>query len=323
MQIARQEAEERLQEAETAVLSHQVTMSQLQQAAVSTRPRAQEAKPPETAAELQKCTHDSAKSCSRPEEGWQEETPTELLPSGTTLQLSNPLFREQDTEVLLNPRQMPDVAVCPSMAELADDQHNSASQSVNLGRARNPSMAGLAEGSSASVQELQQQVQGLRSQLDTQALQMQTTEAGKEHIQSLLDAVTAEHNNLKNRLEGKQLLEQTASSLKENPSFLTGSAGAKVDMAEPVAQGLLGLQPATSQIPAMWLTTPSVRRSLLTEYGPAGNAYGRDGPRLEGPVSISIMGAHAADSYWHQNRAADSRLSEVSLSGESASSSQP
>ena len=323
MQVARQQAEERLQEAETAVLSHQLTMSQLQQqsqAAVSTQPRAQDSGPSETEAESQNCTHGSAESSSKPEEIWQEETATELLPNGTTLQLTNPLFSQQGTEVLQNPVQMPDAAESPSpsMAGSANSQQNCASQSVNFDHARNSSMAGLAEGSSAtSVQQLQQQVQGLRSELDSQALQLQTSEAGKEYIQRLLNVVTAEHSDLKNLLEGKQVLKQTASNLKQNSSFLTGSAGAKVDMAEPVPQGLLGLQPATSQIPAMWLTTPGVRRSLLTEYGPAGKPYGGDGPTLEG--AESIMGPRAAELYWHASREADSTLSEVSLSGQSVS----
>lgn len=326
LQVARQEAEEQLQRAETAVLSHQITMSQLQQqsqAAVSDQPRAQNS---ETEAEMQQCVLDSAESSSRPEQAWQEESPAEVLPGGTTLQLSNPLFSEQDTEILLNPRQMLDAAVCPSMAELADEQHNEASQSVSIDHARNPSMARLAERSSAiSVQQLQQQVQGLRSELDTQASQLQTSEAAKEYMQRLLTAVTAEHNDLRFRLEGKQVLDRTASDLKQNPSFLTGSAHAKVDMAEPEPQGMLGLQPAISQIPAMWLTTPSVRQSLLTEYGPAekpcgqaGKPYGRDGPALEG--AESIMGPHASELL---SREVDSRLSEVSLSGQSASCNQP
>ena len=297
-------------------------LQQQSQAAGSSQPTAQDPRPFETQAELHNCTHDSAEASSKPEEDWAEETATELLPSDTTLQLTNPLFSQQGTEVLQNPRQMPDAAVWPnpSMAESAHAQQDSASQSVNFDHARNPRQK--AEGSSAtSIQRLQQQVQGLRSELDTQASQLQTSEAGKDYIQRLLNAVTAEHNDLKNWLEGKQVQEQTASNLKQNPSLLQGSAGAKVDMAEPVPQGLLGLQPATSQIPAVWLTNPSVCRSLLAEYGPAGKPYERDGPTLEG--AESIMGPRADESYLHASREADSRLSEVSLSGESASSSQP
>ena len=302
-------------------------MSQLQQqsqAAVSTQLRAQDSGPSETEAESQNCTHDSAESSSMLGEVWQEETATELLPSGTTLQVTNPLFSQQGSEVLQSPTQMPHAAVSPNpgMAGLGNAQHDSASQSVDLDHARNPSMAGLAEGSSApSVLQLQQQVQGLRSELNTQASQLQTSEAGKEYMQRLLNIITAEHNDLKNRLEDKQVLEQTMSNLKQNPSFLTGSATAAMDMAESVPQDLVGLQPATSQIPAMWLTNPSVRRSLLPEYVPAGKPYGRDGPTLEG--AESIMGPHAAESYGQSSREADSGFSEVSLSGESVSSSQP
>ena len=316
MQVARQEAEERLQEAETAVLSHQASMLQLQQqsrAAVSTQPMAHGTDDSSTS-EHEAALHNSrgsAEPSSRPEEGLPEGTAAELLPSGTTLQLTNPLFSQQD---LQNPTQMPDASVDPSMA---GDQQNSASQSGELAQAGNPSMAGVAEGSSTqTVLQLQQQVQGLRSELDTQASQLQTSEAGKEFVQRLLNAATAEHNDLRNELDRKQALKRSASELNHRPSFLTGSASAKACMAEHSPQGLLGLQPMSSQIPAMWLTTPSVRRSLLTEYGPAVKPYARDGQALEG--AESLLGSQAADSDLHPSREGDSRLSgQLSLSGKS------
>lgn len=318
MQVARQEAEERLQEAETAVLSHQASMLQLQQqsrAAVSTQPMAHNTDDSSTS-EHEAALHNSrgsAEPSSRPEEGLPEGTAAEFLPSGTTLQLTNPLFSQQD---LQNPMQMPDAAVDPNPS-VAGDQQNNASQSGELAQAGNPSMAGVAEGSSTqTVLQLQQQVQGLRSELDTQASQLQTTEAGKEFVQRLLNAVTAEHNDLRNQLDRKQALKRSASELNYRPSFLTGSASAKASVAEHSPQGLLGLQPMSSQIPAMWLTTPSVRRSLLTEYGPAVKPYARDGQALEG--AESLLGSQAADSDLHPSREGDSRLSEqLCLSGKS------
>lgn len=324
MQVARQEAEERLQEAETAVLSHQATMMQLQQQSrpsVANQLTAQALSDPslsDTQGALQLGAHDSAEPGSKFEEGLPEENAAEVLPSGTTLQLTNPLFSQQDTEAVQNPRQIPVPILSPSLVESADDQQISDGGLVNLDHARNSNTA--EDSSDFSIQQLQQQVQGLRSELSTQASQLQTSEAGKEYIQRLLNAVTAEHSMLRNQLDSKQELEQSALDLKQDTTCLTGSASAKGDMAEHVPQGLLGLQSGTSQIPAMWLTTPSVRRSLLTEYGPEGKPYGCDGPTLEG--ADSIMGLYAADSYLQQSREADSKLGELPSSGESVSSVQ-
>lgn len=323
MQVARQEAEERLQEAEAAALSHQASLLQLQhqsEAALAPQLRAtasDDSSSREPEAALHRCTRDSAESSSS-----LEQTAAEVLPSGMTLHLTNPMFSQQDDGLSQNPKQMPEASVGLSlnMAEPADDQQICTSQSAKVKHLRNPSMAeGLAESSSAlTVQQLQRQLQELHSALNTQASQLQASEAGREYIHRLLNAVTAEPNQL-TQLDSQNMLKQSASDPKHGRPFSTGSAIAKVSVAEPVPEGLLGLQPATSQISAMWLTDPSVRRSLLPEYGLEGKPYARDGPTLEG--AESIMGPHVADSSMHPGREVDSLRSEASTSGKSVSAS--
>ena len=117
------------------------------------------------------------------------------------------------------------------------------------------------------------------------------------------------------------MLQQSSSELKHESSFVTGSASAKVSTADDGPEGLPGLQPATSHISAMWLTDPSVRRSLLPEYGLEDKPYARDGEALQG--AESIMGPYVADSPTNSGKAADSLLSEASTSGESVTSFQP
>lgn len=210
------------------------------------------------------------------------------------------MFSQQDDGLSQNPIELPEANVGPSPS-MAVDQQGYASQSAEVDHLGTPSMAeGLAECSSAlTVQQLQRQLQELRSALNTQASQLQVSEAGREYIHRLLNAVTAEPNHLLTQLDSQNML-KSASDLKHDGP---GSASAKVSVAQPVPEGLLGLQPATSQISAMWLTDPSVRRSLLPKYGLEGKPYARDGPALEG--AESIMGPCVADSL----------LSEVSTSG--------
>lgn len=319
MQVARQEAEERLQEAEAAALSHQTSFLQLQQQSQATlAPQlkatgSDDSYTHESETELGRRTHDAAESSST-----SEQTPAELLPTGITLQLTNPIFSHQGDGVLQNPMQVPeaDEDLSPSMAEPTDDQQRFVSHSAKGNHIRNPGMAeGLTESDSAlTILQLQQQLQELRSALDTQASQLQNSDAEREYIRRLLNAVTVEPNSLSHQLDSQHMLKQASPDPKHESLFLSGSAGSKVRVAEAVPEGLVGLQPATSHISATWLTDPSVRRNLLPEYGLEVKPYARDGPALEG--AESIMGPHVAESSMHVGKEADSLLSEASVSGE-------
>ena len=222
-----------------------------------------------------------AESASRP-----QANTAKLLPDGTTVQVTNPLFSEE-RRVSQAAKQVPAQGSDPIMAELADGvKHGVSSQLSGANQPENPRLVDSVDGNSAqdqSIQQLQQQIQGLHSQLTTQGSELQISEAGKEYIQRLLNAVTAENKDLRGQLNRKQLLKRSASELKHTSS----SSFAKGSMAEPMQQGLLGLQLATSRIPAVWLTSSSVRRSLLPEYGATGMPYTGDDPTLQGAQSLS------------------------------------
>ena len=227
------------------------------------------------------------------------------------MQVTNPLFSQQVEQADARASAQGSERL---MADAA--KHGVGSELNGAHQAENPRLVDLADGNPAqdqSIQQLQQQLLGLRSQLTTQAYELQTSEAGKEYIQRLLNAVTAENKDLRSQLDRKQMLKRSTSELKHTSS----SSFAKGSVAEPMQQGLLELQPATSRIPAMWLTSSSVRRSLLPEYGTAGIPYKRDDPTLQGAQSLSAPPAQ--DSQMLLEGQAESRTCNSSQSGETFS----
>ena len=217
----------------------------------------------------------------------------ELMPQGTALQV-NPLFRQQDIASPAHSASATDsvLMASPVMAEsLHSVQTSNASQSQQAddNQGPNPSLADLAELPHSPrptlEQQLQQQVGALHSQLKTQSSELQTSEAATEYVQRLLNAVSAENRDLRKQLDKKQILKRSASELQHASACLAGSAKAKGALAEPSARVSAGLQPATSQIAAMWVTTPNVRRSLMPEYGQS-EPYMGPGQALEGAVSL-------------------------------------
>ena len=243
----------------------------------------------EEARTQRKMSHSRAESSMQGPAGYGRD---DVIPHGTSLQV-NPLFGQHDS---MSPAYTASVTdsvqiASPVMAEASQspqtDVMNESQQSE--GRGPNPSLAEaaeLAQGLRPSLeQQLQQQVGALHSQLQTQSSELKTSEAATEYVQRLLNAVSAENRDLRKQLDKKQILKRSASELQHASAFLLGSAKAKGALAEPPARVSAGLQPASSQIAAMWVTTPSVRRSLMPDYGQS-QPYMRPGQALEGAVSL-------------------------------------
>ena len=246
----------------------------------------------------------------------------DVMPHGTTLQCTNPLFSQQEGTGSQASIQMPttvreskdaDMAhqVKPaqavnaeqSAASRANDEGSdpSAAELADSAQTTDPSAAELADSppNSASSayteqqQQQQEQVEALHSQLRAKASELQTAEAATEYVQRLLNAVTAENRDLRKQLDQKRILKRSVSELQRSSSSLA-SAKAQGLLAEHVVKGAaLGLQPGRSEISALWASSPHVRRSLLPEYG-SSEPYMRPDQTLEG--AESLMGPPGLDS---------------------------
>lgn len=244
----------------------------------------------------------------------------EVTPQGTTLQCLNPLFSQQEgtgseaanqmpvavhvsEDADMAHQVMPAQAVNPSQsaASEANDEGSdpSAAEMADAAPSADPSVAGLADSAQTSAssayaeQQQQEQVDALYSQLRAKASELQTAEAATEYVQRLLNAVSAENRDLRKQLDQKRILKRSVSELQRSSSSLA-SAKAQGLSAEHVIKGVaLGLQPGRSQISAMWASSPSVRRSLLPEYG-SSEPYMKPDRTLEG--AESLMGPPGLDS---------------------------
>ena len=305
VQAARQAAEERLQAVEAAATSNQASESHSQESHLrqAARLRSAQSAEPESA-EAESSQHElsleAAESHSEPRQGFAaslagQEGAAQVMPDGTTLQVTNPVYRQQDGLASVAAVQMPGASQAPNP--------NMAAAS-NTAELANPSMAEPADAAAIlelSSQQLKQQISSLHSQLSSQASELQTAEAATEYVQRLLNAVSVENRDLRVQLDRKQILKRSSSELQRSSSSL-GSA--KALLAQPVAKGLLGLQPATSQIAAMWATSPSVRRSLLPEYG-MGKPHPSPGQSLEG--AESLVGPSASNPALNESRSGSMR----------------
>ena len=247
--------------------------------------------------------------------------PAEVMPHGTTLQCTNPLSSQQEGTGSEASIQMPvtvhesedaDMA-CQVMPAQAVNPNQSAASEAS-GKGSDPSAAELADSAQTSypsaaeladparnsastacteLQQQQKQVDALHSQLRTKASELQTAEAATEYVQRLLNAVTAENRDLRKQLDQKRILKRSVSELQHSSSSLA-SAKAQGLSAEHLIKGAaLGLQPGSSQISAIWASSPNVRRSLLPEYGST-EPYMRPDQTLEG--AESLMGPPGLDS---------------------------
>ena len=244
----------------------------------------------------------------------------DVMPHGTTLQCTNPLFSQQEGTGSQASIQMPttvreskdaDMAhqVKPaqavnaeqSAASRANDEGSdpSAAELADSAQTTDPSAAELADpppnsaSSAYTEQQQQEQVEALHSQLRAKASELQTAEAATEYVQRLLNAVTAENRDLRKQLDQKRILKRSVSELQRSSSSLA-SAKAQGLLAEHVVKGAaLGLQPGRSEISALWASSPHVRRSLLPEYG-SSEPYMRPDQTLEG--AESLMGPPGLDS---------------------------
>ena len=221
-----------------------------------------------------------------------------LMPHGTT-QVINPLFSQGEEEEGLEseqsamqpslPKQTENDGV-PDAAEEAQALMWSRATSSCPNEAQSCPEEEEEEGADAPQAldhgQLQAQIQSLHSKLSAQASELQTAEAATEYVQRLLNAVTAENGDLRKKLEQRQPPLLVASELHHSRSSPTGGVKDFGHFAQPAMKGLqaLELQPATSQIAAMWASiSPSVRRSLLPEYG-TGEPYPSRG--LQGAESL-------------------------------------
>ena len=317
MQAARHEAEEQLQEAEAAVLTHQASILHLQQQ--SHADALHLAQPHDSAehrahkleTQIKEFSPSMTEAGSRSQQQLQQESAAELLPNGTTLQVTNPLFCQHEGPVAQTP------GLNPSLTNSAGPPQHIVD--CQLDQAEYHTLAEPADSNPVpdlSLEQLQQQVQELHSELSTQASELQTAEAGKEYIQRLLNAVTAENKDLRSQLDRKQVLKRSASELKHSSPSQT-LARAKAGLAEPLPEGLLGLRPVTSRIPAMWMTNSSVRRSLLPEYGLTGKPFVMGDMALQG--AESLLNTSASEAEKDARREAESMPNEPSASGETAS----
>lgn len=243
--------------------------------------------------------------------------PAEVMPQGTTLQCINPLFSQQEGSGSEASNQMPvavhesedaDMAHQVVPAKAVNPSQSAASEATDEGsdpraadsaQTSDPSAAELADppqnsaSSAYTEQQQQEQVEALHSQLRAKASELQTAEAATEYVQRLLNAVSAENHDLRKQLDQKRILKQSVSELQRSSSSLA-SAKAQDLLAEHVIKGAaLGLQPGTSQISALWASSPNVRRSLLPEYG-SSEPYMRPDQTLEG--AESLMGPPGLDS---------------------------
>lgn len=309
LQAARQTAEERLQAAE-ATMSYQAFWPhmpelQLTEPASENQPgqlvSAHSLRDAEPAGrqnpELSRCasasslkpTADSAQDVSA------EQEIQEVLPLGTTQKVTNPLFTQQDCAESSPQVPGPHQGLTnPSMAQgSAHSIHPGQSQaSENCDEGIDPNVAEQAVAaqalspSTSAEQQLQQQIQSLNLQLSTKASELQTSEAATEYVQRLLNAVSGENRDLRKQLDHKQRLLHSASEVQHSSSFLAASAKSHGEMAEHVTKGLAsGLQAGTSQIAALWAISPTVRRSLLSEYGTE-EPYVGPSRTLEGAESL-------------------------------------
>ena len=166
----------------------------------------------------------------------------DVMPHGTTLQCTNPLFSQQEGTGSQASIQMPttvreskdaDMAhqVKPaqavnaeqSAASRANDEGSdpSAAELADSAQTTDPSAAELADSppNSASSayteqqQQQQEQVEALHSQLRAKASELQTAEAATEYVQRLLNAVTAENRDLRKQLDQKRILKRSVSEL--------------------------------------------------------------------------------------------------------------
>ena len=246
--------------------------------------------------------------------------PAEVMPHGTTLQCTNPLFSQQEGTGSEPPIKMPvtvhesedaDMARQVMPAQAANPSQSAASEANDEGsdpsaaeladsaQTSDPSAAVLADSAQTSAssacteQQQQEQVDALHSQLRAKASELQTAEAATEYVQRLLNAVSAENRDLRKQLDQKRILKHSISELQRSSSSLA-SAKAQGLSAEHVIKGAaLGLQPGRSQISAMWASSPNVRRSLLLEYG-SSEPYMRPDQTLEG--AESLIGPSGLDS---------------------------
>lgn len=308
LQAARQTAEERLQAAE-ATISHQAFLPHMpevqlgkpasdnQSGQLRSAGSLRDAEPAgRLSPELSRCasvsslkpTADSAEDVSA------EQEIQEVMPLGTTQKVTNPLFTQQD--YVESSPQAPGSHqgfTDPSMAQgSAHSTHPGQSrdlehcdEGVDPSVAEQAVAAGTLSPSTSTEQQLQQQIQSLNLQLSTNESELQTSEAATEYVQRLLNAVSGENRDLRKQLDHKQRL-HSASELQRSSSSLAASAKTHGVMAEHVTKGLAsGLQAGTSQIAALWATSPTVRRSLLSEYG-TDEPYVGPGRTLEGAESL-------------------------------------
>ena len=255
----------------------------------------------------------------------------DVMPHGTTLQCTNPLFSQQEGTGSQASIQMPttvresedadmahqvmpaqavnakqsaasranDEGSDPSAAELgkcAQTSDPSAAELADSAQTTDPSAAELADpppnsASSAYTEQQQQQ------QEQVEALHSQLRAKASE-LQTA-EAATEYVQRLLNAVtaENRDLRKQLDQKriLKRSVSELRRSSSSLASAtAEHVVKGAaLGLQPGRSEISALWASSPHVRRSLLPEYG-SSEPYMRPDQTLEG--AESLMGPPGLDS---------------------------
>lgn len=313
IQAARQTAEEQLQAVESAMVSNQASMhlphsvlshsTQLGLAQLTERPQ------PGSESGMPELDYCKAGSGFGLMQGAQEGSDG-VMADGTTMQVTNPLFSQQEAVQTHSRDRRLDAGVAEPANPAQSDNPSQSQPAGSTNQDLTPSMAELADPaqhlSPDCEQNLQQQIDSLHSQLSAQASRLQTSEAAKEYVQRLLKAVSTENHEFRKQLDRKQILKRSASDLHDSSSSPAGSAKAKGVMAEPVIKGMLGLQPVTSQIAALWASTPSVRRSLLPEYGML-KPFGTPGQTLIGAESLvgpsdSVLTESHSDSVSDQAR---------------------
>ncbi|DBA87369.1 TPA: hypothetical protein ACH3X1_004414 [Trebouxia sp. C0004] len=327
---ARQLAEERLQAVEAAAISHQESLLSMHSDSAllyqevdqfkSVTQLRDDLSAEALAVELRQSLTESKLEPAVTQGSLPAQQPAEVMPHGSTLQRTNPLFSQQEgtgSEALLmqmpvtvhdsggadmTHQVMPAQAAnpCQSAASETSDEDSdpSAAELADSAQNSDPKAAELADpaqnsASSASTEQQQEQVDALHSQLRAKASELQTAEAATEYVQQLLNAVSAENRDLRKQLDQKRILKRSVSELQRSSSSLA-FANIQGLSAEHVSKGVaLGLQPGRSQISAMWASSPSVRRSLLPEYG-SSEPYVRPEQALEG--AESLMGLPGSDS---------------------------
>ena len=315
IQAARQTAEERLQAVESAMVSDQASLhmphsllshsTQLGLAQLTERPQ------PGSESGMPELDYCKAGSGFGLMQGLSAQEGSDgVMADGTTMQVTNPLFSQQEAVQTHSPDRRLDAGMAEPANPAQCDNRSQSQPAGSTNQDLTPSMAELADPdqhlSPGCEQNPQQQIDSLHSQLSAQASKLQTSEAATEYIQRLLNAVSTENHEFRKQLDRKQILKRSASELYDSSSSPAGSAKAKGVMAEPVIKGTLGLQPVTSQIAALWASTPSVRRSLLPEYGML-KPYGTPGQALIGAESLvgpsdSVLTESHSDSVSDQAR---------------------